>query len=339
MNKAERIACLYLSFLNGQRLSFSNLRKMMPGAWDGNPESARRKFERDKDELRKLGLSLSVVEPGSIAQDGSIQTDYVYYYPGSRHSLPDVTLSSPEVQALLESASAWLKDLAASNFDGLDTEALYLAFLKIAYKKPELLLSLPMRELRQRGNLPPAQTSNHDSIDLVYTAILERRKLTLEYQKASGQYEEYQIWPHGLLLNQSRWCMVAWFASDSNWRYFYLDQIKQCKLEPETFTIRPGFHIRNFVIHPLTVRAHTEETVQLRIRADYYENVWEFLHALPEGTVDEDGDTCRVRTTNIRGLFSWMLKHPEYITGLGDELVYQKWLQFVKDTRELYAHE
>ena len=58
MKKLERLLDLVAALLDTERpLSRHDLRRRMPGeAYSNNDEAFRRTFERDKDELRALGL-------------------------------------------------------------------------------------------------------------------------------------------------------------------------------------------------------------------------------------------------------------------------------------------
>ena len=61
MKKIERLLNLVSALLDTEKpLSRQSIRERIPGAYSENDESFRRTFERDKDELRSLGIPISL---------------------------------------------------------------------------------------------------------------------------------------------------------------------------------------------------------------------------------------------------------------------------------------
>ena len=61
MKKIERLLNLVSALLDAEKpLSRQSIRERIPGAYSENDESFRRTFERDKDELRSLGIPISL---------------------------------------------------------------------------------------------------------------------------------------------------------------------------------------------------------------------------------------------------------------------------------------
>ena len=59
MKKIERLLNLVSALLDAEKpLSRQSIRERIPGAYSENDESFRRTFERDKDELRALGIPI-----------------------------------------------------------------------------------------------------------------------------------------------------------------------------------------------------------------------------------------------------------------------------------------
>ncbi len=105
MNKLERIGCLYLTFLGHPGgLSFAQIREYLPDAYPAgpgeDPETSRRKFERDKDELRALGMDLKHHAAGETLPDGSLAGASIYVIAEELQRLPEIELSPGEVQTL-----------------------------------------------------------------------------------------------------------------------------------------------------------------------------------------------------------------------------------------------
>ena len=82
--KTERLVNLTVALLAASRpLTFAELRDRM-GEWrGGDPESQRRKFERDKDDLRRLGIPIETVPTDALGGE------LAYAIDRDRYALPD----------------------------------------------------------------------------------------------------------------------------------------------------------------------------------------------------------------------------------------------------------
>src|SRR5690349_12212610 len=100
-DKIERLACLYLAFLNNPRgLSFSELREALPLAYQGEFESGRRKFERDKEDLASMGMALDHYADGEPLPGGGTAEGHVYVPTEEIRRLHELRLTEDEAGAL-----------------------------------------------------------------------------------------------------------------------------------------------------------------------------------------------------------------------------------------------
>jgi proteasome accessory factor B len=96
--KTERQASLVMCLLNATRyLSVQEIRDTVPGYDSGSEEAFRRMFERDKDELRELGIPL---ETGGESNDG-------YRIPRRDYELSDISLEADEAAAVGLALRLW----------------------------------------------------------------------------------------------------------------------------------------------------------------------------------------------------------------------------------------
>ncbi len=100
--KTERLLNLVLALLSTRRwLSFAQIRSAVPGYSGADVDSARRTFERDKAELRELGIPL---ETGSA----SMWDDEPGYRIARRdYELPEIDLEPDEAAAVGLAARLW----------------------------------------------------------------------------------------------------------------------------------------------------------------------------------------------------------------------------------------
>ena len=115
--KAERLMNLALCLLGTRRpLSKRELRESIEAYLEANSEDAfSRMFERDKDDLRELGLVIETVEN----LDG--ETGYLARRDSNR--LPPITLDAEEAAALGLAAKVWQQARLAGAASGCHTGA------------------------------------------------------------------------------------------------------------------------------------------------------------------------------------------------------------------------
>ena len=101
--KTERLLNLVICLLATRRyLSVHEIRSAVPGYEQGTEESFRRMFERDKDELRELGVPLET-GTNSAAHDD----DAGYRIARRDYELPEIHLEPDEAAALGLAARLW----------------------------------------------------------------------------------------------------------------------------------------------------------------------------------------------------------------------------------------
>ena len=111
--KLERLVNLLLMLLSARRpVTIEQVRSVVPGYDQGDDESFRRMFERDKEELRDLGVPLET-QPLDAWGD-----EVGYLIPKASYELPPVSLEPDEAAAMALAARLWqsagLADASAS---------------------------------------------------------------------------------------------------------------------------------------------------------------------------------------------------------------------------------
>ena len=101
MRKVERLVNLIALLLDTRRpLTLDQVAELVPG-YDASGESLRRMFERDKEELRGLGVP---VERAPIDAWGSEEG---YFIDPEAYGMPELDLAPDERAALALAARAW----------------------------------------------------------------------------------------------------------------------------------------------------------------------------------------------------------------------------------------
>src|SRR2546426_1810850 len=109
MESLERLLNLVGLLLETKRpLTFEQIRRAMPEAYGGgNVDSAKRKFERDKDDIRNFDIPLEIVD---VDVWGSEQG---YVIPKDKYYLPEVSFTPEEMAALFVAARTGGEDPTA----------------------------------------------------------------------------------------------------------------------------------------------------------------------------------------------------------------------------------
>ena len=197
--KVERLVNLTVALLEARRpMSFSEIRRRTRFYGQDDAESARRMFERDKDDLRRTGIPVEVREI-------PFEDDVGYIVDRTSYELPDVALTPDEVAALA----------LALKVSGGGAERLALA--KLAARAPD------PADLQA-----PAATRvslDTDAVDELAEAVVGRIPLRFDYRTANGQTGTRHVDPYAVVQRRSAWYLVAHDHDRDAQRAFRLDRI------------------------------------------------------------------------------------------------------------------
>jgi len=218
MSKLERLLNLTALLLDTERpLRIEDIGRLMEG-YPPDPASFRRTFERDKDDLREMGIPVEVVQV-----DLHNQTALGYRIPADRYYLADPGLDPDEMAALKLA-------MGAVRLDGIATQETLRKLgdaSEGADAAPELA-SVPT---------PPA-------IGELHVAINEHRLVEFTYNGAVRTVE-----PQRLEYQRGRWYLGGFDRLRDERRSFRLDRVDGAitSSEPGAFTPRgegPGTGMR-----------------------------------------------------------------------------------------------
>ncbi len=203
--KSERLVNLTIALLATKRyLTKSEIFHSVDG-YEGNHESKERMFERDKDDLRSLGIEIEVGSFDPLFNDES----------GYRIKRESYELNLGEVSPLEIS----LLSLASSAWQGASlSSAAQSAFVKLAS------LGIPIDELDLPG-IAPVLPDAGPEIASITRAIAEHRILEFTYLNSELQREVREIVPTGLKSNNGFWYLSGVDQAIQEKRTFRLDRI------------------------------------------------------------------------------------------------------------------
>jgi proteasome accessory factor B len=204
--KTERLLNLVICLLHTRRyLSVQEIRDAVPGYSADSEEAFRRMFERDKEELRDLGIPL---ETGT---DSHAHDDELGYRIARRdYELPPISLEPDEAAALGLAARLW----QSAPLAGATGTAL-LKLRAAGVDAPEA-----------GGALEPRVGAGEPAFEACLAAVTEGRRLQFGY-RASGRPapEDRTIEPWGVVWWHGRWYVVGHDTDREDVRVFRLSRI------------------------------------------------------------------------------------------------------------------
>lgn len=226
------------------------------GGYDGAPESARRKFERDKDELRAIGIEIETVSlpqaAGESEQTGyrlRARSAYLPYlelldqppdarpYPG----LDRIVLSRAELE-VLDLATRALAQQADSSL----ATAAASARRKLAFDLP--LDSSSLKRILAR----PLPVHVRDGLAVLQEALVAHVSVAFKWLHSERETQaERVLQPWGLVFQWSRWFCVG-VSDDPAPRLYAIDQMRDVRTlsgPDATFTVPDEFDVRDYVGH------------------------------------------------------------------------------------------
>lgn len=206
--KAERLMNLALCLLGTARpLTKRELRSSIEAYLEaGSEEAFNRMFERDKDDLRELGLVIETVE--------NFEGETGYHARRDLNQLPAISLGAEEAAALQLAAKVWQQARLAGAASGA------LQKLRAA--------GMPQSETRTEnyGALEPRIPAREAAFEPLMLACRDRRPVVFAYRKSNAANpERRQVEPWTLECWRGHWYLAGWDRDRQAERVFRLSRI------------------------------------------------------------------------------------------------------------------
>jgi proteasome accessory factor B len=214
--KTERLLSLVVCLLSaGRYLTAAQIREAVPGYPDSF-EAFKRMFERDKDELRELGIPL---ETGSNSSDGD---EVGYRISRQAYVLPEIRLEPDEAAVLGLAARVWRRAELAGAAEG--------ALLKLR------AAGIEAEDASQPG-IEPRLSTGEPAFGPLWEAVRDRRAVSFDYRGAGrSQAQQRHLEPWGVVNRNGRWYVAGQDTDRGAERVFRLSRIEG----PVSFTGPPG---------------------------------------------------------------------------------------------------
>ncbi|WP_151523366.1 helix-turn-helix transcriptional regulator [Serinicoccus kebangsaanensis] len=204
--KTERLLNLVIALLHTrQPLSKAKLRQAVPDYAQGSVEAFERMFERDKDELRALGIPLRT-EP----IDAFFDDEPGYRIDQREYALPEIDFAPDELAVLGLAARAW----SQASLAGPAAQALR-----------KLDAAGVVRDESSVAGIEPLLHTPDPAFEPVRDAVLTRTPITFDYRGGSGDLAHRRVQPWGLTSWHGRWYLTAHDLDRDAPRVFRLDRV------------------------------------------------------------------------------------------------------------------
>ncbi|MEW2359923.1 WYL domain-containing protein [Spirillospora sp. NPDC029432] len=227
--KTERLLNLVVCLLATRRyLTAEQIRRAVPGYPDSD-EAFKRMFERDKEELRELGVPLEV---GSDQQGGGGE-EIGYRIPPQAYELPDLHLTPDEAAVLGLAARVWQRASMADAASG--------ALLKLRAAGVET-------DATTAAGIEPRVGAEDPAFPALWEAVRDGRPVTFGYQgvgRTSAARRHLEPW--GVVSRRGRWYVVGHDRDRGQTRVFRLSRITgevRPDGPPGTVTVPAGVDVR-----------------------------------------------------------------------------------------------
>jgi proteasome accessory factor B len=270
VQKSERLLNLLIMLLVQRRyVAKERIREIIyPGS---GVDAFEKMFERDKDELRSLGVPIEV---GNL--DAYFDDEPGYRIRPDEFGLPEISLEPDEASVLGLAGKVWeharLADATSEAVRKLSAAGVPLDVARLDVIQPRL-------------------DADEPAFDVFWEATLERMPVVFEYRRASQPVATRHLQPWGLVRYSGRWYVVGFDIDRQGERVFRLSRVEgepRRDGAPGSFEVPAGTDVRQ-VAQRLAPARLTEPAVVL-VREGAGWGLRRKADAIETGVVGPDGE-------------------------------------------------
>jgi proteasome accessory factor B len=230
--KTERLLGLVVCLLSTSRyLSADQIRQAVPG-YPEQDDLFKRMFERDKEDLRDLGVPLET------GLNHPFDDDPGYRILQQAYELPELRLEADEAAVLGLAARVWQRAELAGAAAG--------ALLKLRAAGMDAADEQPVPQA-----IEPRLGTPEPAFGPLWEAVRDRRPVTFSYRAAGrSEPQRRELEPWGVVNRHGRWYVAGWDRGRDDTRVFRLGRIagavKFCG-PPGSVTVPDGADVRELV--------------------------------------------------------------------------------------------
>jgi proteasome accessory factor B len=246
--KTERLLSLVVCLLSARRyLTAGQIREAVPG-YPESFDAFKRMFERDKDELRELGIPLETGTSSALDEEPG------YRIPRQAYGLPEIRLEPDEAAILGLAARVWQQaELAGAAAGGL---------LKLR------AAGIDAEESAQPG-IEPRLQAGEAAFGPLWEAVRDGRPVSFAYRAAGrSAAQQRHLEPWGVVNRHGRWYVAGQDSDRGEARVFRLSRIEgpvNFSGPAGTVTVPEGADVRQ-TVRAWDTQPDVRRTAVLRVR-------------------------------------------------------------------------
>lgn len=307
--KSERLVNLTIALLATKRyLTKSEIFRTVEG-YEGSPEAMERMFERDKDDLRSLGIA---IELGSF--DPLFEDEAGYRITPSSYRLDLGELDGTDIALLSIAASAW----TGAALERESTSAL-IKLASMGLDSDSEALSL----------LAPRINGTNENFTVITDAIIRRSEIEFEYVSSDLTKQQRRIAPYSLRGQSGSWYLVGQDLEKKSLRTFRLDRIVSevsASKKNNTYVIPDEI--------PDQGGEEVREIARIRIRKNRGHQLRSYATVLES---DEEWDEVSLPIVDANWLLRTILWHRDDVVLLEPSSLRKQIVQSLKELRVLHG--
>lgn len=306
MNKAERLINLIAMLLEAKHpVTLERIRSSIPGYQQVSTASFKRMFERDKSDLREMGIPIQVEQVDPFGEESG------YRIPKEEYYLPEIEFTPEEKIALL-----LVNRLSSGEVVPLSREA-GAALLKLS---PDLGDG---SRLGQPGSLQLkfySQSESLEDLSRLWDASVKRGSVLFSYcSLGEGDAAERKLDPYGLYFDRGAWYVVGYCHLRKEIRSFRVSRIESGvqpahpDREGPDFERPPNFRLRE---HSRVLPWEFEEGAEYEATVRFSPKMaWLVERDLGDvyrfEPTEDAGGTLYVTVRNEEAFLGWLLSYAE----------------------------
>ena len=307
--KSERLVNLTIALLATKRyLTKSEIFRTVDG-YEGSPEAMERMFERDKDDLRSLGIA---IELGSF--DPLFEDEAGYRITPSSYKLDLGELDGTDIALLSIAASAW----TGAALERESTSAL-IKLASMGLDSDSEALSL----------LAPRINGTNENFTVITDAIIRRSEIEFEYVSSDLTKQQRRIAPYSLRGQSGSWYLVGQDLEKNSLRTFRLDRIVSevsASKKSNTYVVPDEI--------PNQGAEEVREVARIRIRKNRGHQLRSYATVLES---DEEWDEVSLPIVDANWLLRTILWHRDDVVLLEPSSLRKQIVQSLKELRVLHG--
>ena len=307
--KSERLVNLTIALLATKRyLTKSEIFRTIEG-YEGAPEAMERMFERDKDDLRSLGIA---IELGTF--DPIFEDEAGYRITPSSYQLNLGELDGTDIALLSLAATAW----SGAALERESTSAL-IKLASMGIDNDSETLSL----------LTPQVSGTDRNFALITDAIVRRSEIEFEYLGADLSRQVRKVSPYSMRGQSGSWYLVGFDSEKDSLRTFRLDRIVS--------EVSVSKKVNSFEIPDSIPDQSTDETRELAIlrvrkrRGHQLRSLSNLIEAR------EEWDEITLPIVDVSWLIRIILWHRDDVIVLGPPALRERVINSLKELRALHG--